>query len=74
MTAALERLSLNQKTTNSWTLPEAVAGCVRAEGLCFSSMSVCLMSETRRASVRQYCLSFGAGLNSVSTPLDSSSP
>ena len=30
MTAALERLSLNQKTTNSWSLPEAVAGCVRA--------------------------------------------
>lgn len=30
MTAALERLSLNQKTTNSWTLPEAIAGCVRA--------------------------------------------
>ena len=30
MTSALERLSLNQKTTNSWTLPEAIAGCVRA--------------------------------------------
>lgn len=30
MSAALERLSLNQKTTNSWSLPEAVAGCVRA--------------------------------------------
>lgn len=27
---ALQRLSLNQKTTNSWTLPEAVAGCRRA--------------------------------------------
>lgn len=26
----LSRLSLNQKTTNRWTLPEAVAGCVRA--------------------------------------------
>lgn len=26
----LARLSLNQKTTNRWTLPEAVAGCVRA--------------------------------------------
>jgi sugar phosphate isomerase/epimerase len=31
MTAGLERLSLNQKTTDAWTLPEAVAGCVRAE-------------------------------------------
>jgi sugar phosphate isomerase/epimerase len=30
MSAGLERLSLNQKTTNSWTLPEAVEGCVRA--------------------------------------------
>ncbi|HEU5428050.1 MAG TPA: sugar phosphate isomerase/epimerase family protein [Actinocrinis sp.] len=27
---ALGRLSLNQKTTNAWTLPEAVAGCLRA--------------------------------------------
>lgn len=27
---ALGRLSLNQKTTNSWTLPEAVDGCLRA--------------------------------------------
>lgn len=26
----LRRLSLNQKTTNSWTLPEAIAGCQRA--------------------------------------------
>lgn len=26
----LSRLSLNQKTVNSWSLPEAVAGCVRA--------------------------------------------
>lgn len=26
----LSRLSLNQNTTNSWSLPEAVAGCVRA--------------------------------------------
>ena len=26
----LARLSLNQKTTNSWSLPEAIAGCVRA--------------------------------------------
>lgn len=26
----LERLSLNQNTTNSWSLPQAVAGCVRA--------------------------------------------
>lgn len=26
----LERLSLNQKTTNRWTVAEAVAGCVRA--------------------------------------------
>jgi sugar phosphate isomerase/epimerase len=26
----MNRLSLNQKTTNSWTLPDAVAGCVRA--------------------------------------------
>jgi sugar phosphate isomerase/epimerase len=34
MTAAtteLGRLSLNQKTTNSWSLPEAVAGCLAAE-------------------------------------------
>jgi len=28
--SALGRLSLNQKTTNAWTLPEAVEGCVRA--------------------------------------------
>ncbi len=28
--AELNRLSLNQITTNSWTLPEAVAGCQRA--------------------------------------------
>src|SRR6185437_10576721 len=28
--AALSRLSLNQKTTNAWSLPEAVAGCLRA--------------------------------------------
>lgn len=28
--SALERLSLNQKTTNSWSLPQAVDGCVRA--------------------------------------------
>ena len=27
---ALSRLSLNQKTTNAWSLPEAVAGCLRA--------------------------------------------
>lgn len=26
----MSRLSLNQKTTNAWSLPEAVAGCVRA--------------------------------------------
>jgi sugar phosphate isomerase/epimerase len=26
----IERLSLNQKTTNSWTLPQAIDGCVRA--------------------------------------------
>jgi len=26
----MSRLSLNQKTTNTWSLPEAVAGCVRA--------------------------------------------
>lgn len=26
----MERLSLNQKTTNSWSLPQAVDGCVRA--------------------------------------------
>ncbi|TQM63771.1 sugar phosphate isomerase/epimerase family protein [Humibacillus xanthopallidus] len=30
MSTGLERLSLNQKTTNSWSLPEAVNGCVRA--------------------------------------------
>ncbi|KJK11448.1 xylose isomerase [Terrabacter sp. 28] len=30
MSAGLERLSLNQKTTNSWSLPEAVNGCVQA--------------------------------------------
>lgn len=29
---ALGRLSLNQKTTNAWTLPEAVEGCLR-EGI-----------------------------------------
>ncbi len=28
-TTGIERLSLNQKTTNRWTLPEAVAGCLR---------------------------------------------
>lgn len=28
--AGLERLSLNQKTTNSWSLPEAIDGCARA--------------------------------------------
>ena len=28
--SAFDRLSLNQKTTNSWSLPEAIAGCVRA--------------------------------------------
>ncbi|HEU5353903.1 MAG TPA: sugar phosphate isomerase/epimerase family protein [Actinocrinis sp.] len=28
---ALSRLSLNQKTTNSWNLLEAVAGCLRAD-------------------------------------------
>lgn len=28
--ADLSRLSLNQKTTNRWTLPEAIDGCVRA--------------------------------------------
>ncbi|OFE14295.1 xylose isomerase [Humibacillus sp. DSM 29435] len=28
--AGLSRLSLNQKTTNRWTLPEAIDGCVRA--------------------------------------------
>lgn len=28
--AALRRLSLNQKTTNAWSLPEAVDGCLRA--------------------------------------------
>ena len=28
--ADLRRLSLNQKTTNGWTLPEAIDGCVRA--------------------------------------------
>jgi sugar phosphate isomerase/epimerase len=28
--SALKRLSLNQKTTNRWSLPEAVEGCVRA--------------------------------------------
>jgi sugar phosphate isomerase/epimerase len=30
VSGGLERLSLNQKTTNSWSLPEAVDGCVRA--------------------------------------------
>ncbi len=30
MTAALDRLSLNQKTTDRWTLAEAVDGCRRA--------------------------------------------
>ncbi|MBM7785327.1 sugar phosphate isomerase/epimerase family protein [Tenggerimyces flavus] len=30
MTQGLERLSLNQKTTNSWSVAEAVDGCVRA--------------------------------------------
>lgn len=30
MRDAMERLSLNQKTTNSWSLPQAVEGCVRA--------------------------------------------
>ena len=28
--AALDRLSLNQRTTASWTLPEAIQGCVDA--------------------------------------------
>ena len=28
--AAISRLSLNQRTTNAWTLPEAVDGCLRA--------------------------------------------
>ncbi|MGI8418617.1 MAG: sugar phosphate isomerase/epimerase family protein [Nakamurella sp.] len=28
--ADIDRLSLNQKTTNRWTLPEAIDGCVRA--------------------------------------------
>ena len=30
MSDDLSRLSLNQKTTNAWTLPEAINGCVRA--------------------------------------------
>jgi sugar phosphate isomerase/epimerase len=30
MSADLSRLSLNQKTTNSWSLSEAIDGCVRA--------------------------------------------
>lgn len=30
MTRGLERLSLNQKTTNTWSVAEAVDGCVRA--------------------------------------------
>lgn len=30
MTAGFERLSLNQKTTDRWSLPQAVAGCLRA--------------------------------------------
>ncbi len=30
MTQGLERLSLNQKTTNTWSVAEAVDGCVRA--------------------------------------------
>ena len=28
--SSLERLSLNQKTTNSWSLREAIDGCVAA--------------------------------------------
>jgi hypothetical protein len=28
--AALSRLSLNQRTTASWSLPEAIKGCVDA--------------------------------------------
>lgn len=31
MTDGMSRLSLNQKTTQQWTLPQAVDGCVRAE-------------------------------------------
>lgn len=31
MTDSLQRLSLNQITTREWTLPEAVAGCQRAD-------------------------------------------
>lgn len=31
MTPALDRLSLNQKTVNGWSLPEAVEGCLRAD-------------------------------------------
>lgn len=30
MSPDLSRLSLNQKTTNSWSLPQAIDGCVRA--------------------------------------------
>jgi sugar phosphate isomerase/epimerase len=30
MTGGIERLSLNQKTVNRWTVPELVDGCVRA--------------------------------------------
>lgn len=31
MTSSLDRLSLNQKTVNGWSLPEAVEGCLRAD-------------------------------------------
>lgn len=30
MSSAMERLSLNQKTVNGWSLPQAVEGCLRA--------------------------------------------
>ncbi len=31
MSSGMDRLSLNQKTVNHWTLPQAVEGCVRAD-------------------------------------------
>lgn len=31
MTSPFDRLSLNQKTVNGWSLPQAVEGCLRAE-------------------------------------------
>lgn len=31
MSSPLDRLSLNQKTVNQWSLPEAVEGCLRAD-------------------------------------------